>query len=159
MAEDDETAEHEYRQSLKYLALEDSDFERARTELAFGQMLRRRRRPTEAREHLRWALHVFQRVDSPTWIKLAAGELRAAGEQDTAASGAGAPQAEAPAADALTPQQLQIARLAAAGGTNREVAIRMSLSPRTVDHHMRNIFSRLGIHSRIELARFFDSGP
>jgi DNA-binding CsgD family transcriptional regulator len=145
VAEDDATAEQEYREALKYYALDEAEFERARTELHFGQLLRRRRRPTEAREHLRWALQVFQRMAAPTWIELAAGELRAAGDPEA--------DVRAVATEALTPQQLQIARLAAAGATNREVAARMSLSPRTVDHHMRNIFARLGIHSRIELAR------
>jgi len=59
-------------------------------------------------------------------------------------------------ADALTPQQLQIARLAAAGATNREVAKHLFLSTRTVDHHMRNIFARLGIRSRVDLAKLMN---
>jgi len=58
--------------------------------------------------------------------------------------------------DALTPQQLQIARLAAAGATNREVAKHLFLSTRTVDHHMRNIFARLGIRSRVDLAKLMN---
>jgi DNA-binding NarL/FixJ family response regulator len=55
----------------------------------------------------------------------------------------------------LTAQQVQIARMVAAGATNREVAEQLYLSIRTVDHHMRNIFVRLGIRSRIELAKLF----
>jgi DNA-binding NarL/FixJ family response regulator len=53
----------------------------------------------------------------------------------------------------LTPQQTHIAELVAGGATNREVAARLFLSPRTVDHHLRNIFTRLGIRSRVDLAR------
>jgi DNA-binding NarL/FixJ family response regulator len=60
-----------------------------------------------------------------------------------------------PAAETLTAQQMLIARMVAAGATNREVAARLYLSTRTVDHHMRNIFVRLGIRSRIELAKLF----
>ena len=53
----------------------------------------------------------------------------------------------------LTPQQWQVARLVAAGATNREVAAQLVLSPRTVEHHLRHIFARLGVRSRVELTR------
>ncbi len=56
----------------------------------------------------------------------------------------------------LTPQQQRIARCVAQGATNREVAVRLSVSPRTVDHHLRNVFAVLGVRSRIELARLLD---
>jgi DNA-binding CsgD family transcriptional regulator len=148
MAEDDDVADHEFQQALHYHAEEVSEFERARTELLFGQALRRRRRRSEAREHLRRAIEGFQLFDTPYWIEVATAELRAAGEQ----SGPARPEV----AEILTPQQLQIARLAAAGATNREVAAALSLSQRTVDHHMRNIFARLDIRSRVELAKLID---
>jgi DNA-binding CsgD family transcriptional regulator len=140
-------AEAHYREALQFHALadSDSDFERARTELLFGQELRRGRRPSAAREHLRSALEAFRRFDAQPWIEQATAELRAAGDQ--------VEHRDVDIAEALTPQQLQIARLAAAGATNREVAAQMFLSTRTVDHHMRNIFARLGIRSRIDLAR------
>ncbi len=145
MAEDDDVADEQYREALRYHAIEGSAFEQARTQLFFGQALRRRRRPSEAREHLREALVGFQLFDAPPWTELAAAELRASGDH------AGAWQPEV--AEVLTPQQLQIARLAAGGATNREVAAQLSLSQRTVDHHMRNIFARLSIRSRVELAK------
>ncbi|MYR13273.1 LuxR family transcriptional regulator, partial [Streptomyces sp. SID724] len=107
-----------------------------------------RRRTREARGPLRDALVAFQRSSARAWADRAAGELRAAGEP------VGAPRkaADGPTA-ALTPQQLRIARCVAEGATNREVALRLSLSPRTVDHHLRNVFAALGIRSRTELAR------
>lgn len=58
----------------------------------------------------------------------------------------------------LTPQQQRIARCVAEGATNREVALRLSVSPRTVDHHLRNVFAALGVRSRTELARLLDRG-
>ncbi|MGP3638650.1 helix-turn-helix domain-containing protein, partial [Streptomyces sp. 24-1644] len=82
------------------------------------------------------------------WSDRAAGELRAAGEA------VDVPEATGPAPLAgLTPQQQRIARYVAEGATNREVAVRLSVSPRTVDHHLRNVFATLGIRSRTELAR------
>ncbi|MGC4807589.1 LuxR C-terminal-related transcriptional regulator [Micromonospora sp. DT233] len=120
-------------------------FERARTGLLFGRELRRSRRPRDAREHLHAARETFTVLGASAWAEQAAAELRAAGEA------VGEP--ELPAAAVLTGQQLRIAQLVAEGATNREIAGRMFLSTRTVDHHLRNIFHRLGIRSRTQLAR------
>ncbi|MBE1489361.1 helix-turn-helix transcriptional regulator [Plantactinospora soyae] len=121
-----------------------SEFERARTALLLGRELRRSRRPRDARPHLHRAAEGFALVDMPVWVAAATAELRAAGE---------AGDLPAPTGPALTAQQRRIAELVAAGATNREVAAQLNLSTRTVDHHLRNIFSRLGVRSRTELAR------
>ncbi|SDZ15911.1 AAA ATPase domain-containing protein [Micromonospora pattaloongensis] len=139
-------SDEHFREALRLHEAGDSEFARAHTALLFGQDLRRRRRPRAAREHLRGALETFQRLDAARWAARAAAELRAAGEQV-------APPTRPATTAALTPQQEQIARLVADGATNREVATRLYLSPRTIDHHLRNIFSRLGVRSRTELAR------
>jgi DNA-binding CsgD family transcriptional regulator len=145
LAEDDDTAEREFTEALRHHAAADSPFERARTELLFGQDLHRRRRHSAARDHLRRAVETFQQFDAAPWSELAASALRA--------SGAHVEQPQTEAELALTPYQLQIARLAVAGATNREVAEKLFLSTRTVDHHMRQIFARLGIRSRTDLAK------
>jgi DNA-binding CsgD family transcriptional regulator len=134
-----------FRRALAEHARGSSEFERARTELLYGEQLRRRRRPIRAREYLRSALDAFQRLDCGWWAARVAAELRAAGETP-------ARPPEQPA-DTLTSQQMRIAELVAGGATNREVAAKLFLSPRTVDHHLRNIFTRLGIRSRVDLAR------
>ncbi len=141
-------ADARYAEALAHHGRAGGDFERARTQLLYGQWLRRRRRTREARGPLRDALVAFQRCSARAWADRAAGELRAAGEQAPARRNA----ADEPLA-ALTPQQQRIARCVAEGATNREVALRLSLSPRTVDHHLRNVFAALGIRSRTELAR------
>ncbi|MBT2425677.1 LuxR family transcriptional regulator [Streptomyces sp. ISL-112] len=147
-----EEADARYAEALAHHDRAGGDFERARTQLLYGQWLRRRRRTREARTPLRDALVAFQRCSARAWADRAAGELRAAGEQGPSVR---------PATDgvlsALTPQQQRIARCVAEGATNREVALRLSLSPRTVDHHLRNVFAALGIRSRTELARLL--GP
>jgi DNA-binding CsgD family transcriptional regulator len=140
------------------------DFERARTLLLYGKWLRRRRRPRLARAVLRDALHGFERCGAAGWAGQAREELRATGEPDTAlrtSEERGAARTERALGNtssedtlaALTPHQLRIARKVAAGATNREVAQALSLSVRTVDHHLRNIFAALGVRSRVELAR------
>ncbi|WP_190006082.1 helix-turn-helix transcriptional regulator [Streptomyces anulatus] len=141
-------ADARYAEALAHHGRAGGDFERARTQLLYGQWLRRRRRTREARGPLRDALVAFQRCSARAWADRAAGELRAAGEP----AGASRSAADGPLA-ALTPQQLRIARCVAEGATNREVALRLSLSPRTVDHHLRNVFAALGIRSRTELTR------
>lgn len=158
-------------------------FERARTQLILGAALRRRRRPAAAREPLREALEVFEWVGATPWARRARAELRAAGGPSTggratapgtdrgpgpaAASGAAAPadvtsiartgadraRPQPSSPPELTAQQWQIVRMVVQGATNREIAAQLFLSPRTVDHHLRNVFVRLGIRSRVELAR------
>ncbi|MEH1029130.1 AAA family ATPase [Micromonospora profundi] len=140
-------AEREFRTALRLHPTEAGTFERARTELLFGQELRRSRRPRDAREYLHQARETFTLLGASRWAEQATAELRAAGES------VGPP--DLPAARLLTGQQLRIAQLVAEGATNREIAARMFLSTRTVDHHLRNVFHRLGIRSRTELVRAF----
>ncbi len=121
-----------------------SPFERARLQLGYGAWLRRRRRPAESRPHLRGAAATFDALGTAPWADRAREELRASGESVRRPDDA---------ADALTPQELQIAQLAADGLSNREVAERLYLSPRTVSTHLYRIFPKLGVGSRGELAR------
>ncbi|GAA3447112.1 helix-turn-helix transcriptional regulator [Planomonospora venezuelensis] len=154
-------AEERFREALELHRRGSCTFETARTQLLFGGVLRRNRRPGAAREHLHGALETFERHGARLWAEQARGELRASGEALPSGTpgrprgGTRAAEAveEAPAVRALTAQQLQIARLVADGATNREVAARLYLSPRTVEHHLRNVFARLGIRSRVELVR------
>ncbi|MET7642659.1 LuxR family transcriptional regulator [Streptomyces sp. NPDC005426] len=141
-----------YEEALAHHDRAGGDFERARTQLLYGAWLRRRRRTREARGPLRDALVAFERCGARAWTDRAGGELRAAGEavEGPAVAGGTDPLA------ALTPQQQRIARCVAEGATNREVALRLSVSTRTVDHHLRNVFAALGVRSRTELARLLD---
>ena len=120
-------------------------FERARTQLLYGGALRRARHRRNSREHLHGALETFERLGARSWAEQARAELRASGESVR-------PRQRATTAD-LTPQQLQIARLVAAGATNREIAGKLYLSHRTVEHHLSKIFAKLEIRSRVELAK------
>ncbi len=138
-------AETHFRAALRLHPADAATFERARTELLFGRELRRSRRPRDARDHLHRARQTFTLLGAEMWAEQATVELRAAGESVGGS--------DRPAAQLLTGQQLRIAHLVASGATNREVATQMFLSTRTVDHHLRNIFHRLGIRSRTELAR------
>ncbi|WP_425834990.1 LuxR C-terminal-related transcriptional regulator [Streptomyces fractus] len=143
------TAESRFTESLARHERAGGDFERARTLALYGKWLRRIRRPARARTLLRDALVAFERCGATVWAEQVAAELRATGESSDVAEPPGR-LAE------LTPQQLRIARCVAKGDTNREVARRLSVSPRTVDHHLRNVFAQLGIRSRVELTRLVD---
>jgi ATP/maltotriose-dependent transcriptional regulator MalT len=122
-----------------------SPFERARTRLLYGEWLRRQRRRADARPHLRAALESFRSLGTVPWEERAAAELRATGETTR--------KRDVSTLDQLTPQELQIAELVADGLTGREIAARLFLSPRTIDYHLRKVFSKLGIASRTELMR------
>ncbi|WP_435212481.1 LuxR C-terminal-related transcriptional regulator [Streptomyces sp. bgisy034] len=147
LAPGEEAVDH-YRTALDLHSRGTRDFERARTELLFGSALRRLRRRTEARDRLHSALEAFDSFGAPHCATQARTELRALGVP-------AAPARTAPDSPAvtLTAQQLLVARMAADGATNREIAARLALSPRTIDHHLRGVFTRLGIRSRIELVR------
>ncbi|WP_169807974.1 helix-turn-helix transcriptional regulator [Actinomadura hibisca] len=145
LAEDEHEATAHFTEAIRLHQDAGSAFELARTELLYGRRLRRDRHPRDARDHLRVALHVFTEAAAEHWAEQARTELRAAG--------APVPPATGDPFIALTAQQQQIARLVAAGATNREIAARLTISPRTVDGHLRNVFTRLGIRSRVELAR------
>ncbi|MFD4609721.1 AAA family ATPase [Streptomyces sp. NPDC058440] len=118
--------------------------DRARTHLAFGEHLRRARRRVDAREHLRAALALFEDLGAGPWAERAAQELRAAGES--------ARRRDVTTATELTPQERQVAGLVRQGLSNRDVAAQLFVSSRTVDFHLRNCYSKLGISSRAELA-------
>ena len=120
-------------------------FDLARMHLLFGEHLRRERRRSDARVHLRMALDGFERLRAEPWASRARTELRASGET--------ARRRDPSTTDQLTAQELQIARLVAEGLSNKEVAAQLFLSPRTIDSHLRNVFSKLSISSRTQLAR------
>ncbi|MGW7541140.1 ATP-binding protein [Streptomyces sp. NPDC054770] len=120
-------------------------FEWARIRLSYGERLRRAKAATEARGHLDAALGTFRRLGAEPWSARAANELRASGiPVGTAASGAGRPAL-------LTPQELQVAQLAATGLTNKQIAAQLFLSPRTVAGHLSNAFPKLNVTSRAGL--------
>jgi DNA-binding CsgD family transcriptional regulator len=119
-------------------------FDHARTQLLYGEWLRRERRRLEARPPLRSAIAAFERFGAAPWAHRARNELRASGETTR--------RRDPSTRDELTPQELQIATLAASGLTNPEIAAQLFLSPRTVDYHLRKVFAKLDIASRNELA-------
>jgi DNA-binding CsgD family transcriptional regulator len=120
-------------------------FERARTELCFGECLRRARRRSEARAPLRRALASFEALGAEPWAERARRELRATGERV---------RRRAPGTiDDLTAQELHVARLVAEGATNREAAATLFVSPKTIETHLNSVYRKLGVRSRVELVR------
>jgi DNA-binding CsgD family transcriptional regulator len=116
----------------------------ARLRFAYGMWLRRRRRIVDARRELRAARAVFDAIGAGSWADRTAQELRAAGD--------GTPVVlTGPGRDELTPQELQIAELAATGLSNREIGQRLYLSHRTVGSHLYRVFPKLGVTNRAQL--------
>ncbi len=118
-------------------------FELARTQLCFGERLRRQRRRRDAREYLSQAWETFTALGAGTWANRAG--------QEIAALGGHTPRPVSHVTDLLTPQELQVAVIVAGGATNREAAGALFLSQKTVEFHLSNIYRRLGLRTRAEL--------
>jgi DNA-binding NarL/FixJ family response regulator len=116
----------------------------ARTELAYGEHLRRARRRVDARAHLRAAVTLFEELGASSAADRAAQELRASGET--------ARRRDVSTAIDLTAQERNVTGLVRQGLSTKDVAAQLFVSPRTVDFHLRNVFSKLGVTSRAELA-------
>jgi len=118
-------------------------FETGRTHLAYGARLRRERQRVRARDQLRTAVDVFDRLGAEPWSEMARAELAATGET--------ARRRNVTTLNDLTPQELQIALSLAEGRTTRETATALFLSPKTIEYHLRNVYRKLDIGSRSEL--------
>jgi DNA-binding CsgD family transcriptional regulator len=144
---DDSDAEPLYQQAIAAHEGDGRPFEQARTRLLYGEWLRRSQRRADAREHLLAAAAAFAQMGARPWQDRAEAELRAAGAAPVAVA------ADNPLAR-LTPQELQVVRLAAAGASNKQIGAQLFLSPRTVGYHLYKAFPKLGVTTREELARY-----
>ncbi len=129
-----EAADCGYRQSIVRLSRTPLRAELARSRLLYGEWLRRERRRTDAREQLRTALDVFEAMGIEAFAERARRELLAA-------------------------QEIQVAELAREGLSNTEIGTRLFISPKTVEYHLSKVFTKLGISSRIQLARVLPGEP
>jgi DNA-binding CsgD family transcriptional regulator len=126
------------------VAAQPSPFERARTELCWGERLRRDGRRVEARRHLHVAHRSFEALGAAPWAEKAARELRS--------SGGRAQRGPRARSDELTPQEAQIASMVAEGRTNKSIAAALSLSPKTIEFHLGHVYRKLDIANRTQLA-------
>jgi DNA-binding CsgD family transcriptional regulator len=140
----DGDAEEHYLEAISRLRCTRVRAELARAHLLYGEWLRRAGRRVDAREQLRSAHEMFSRFGADGFAERARRELLATGETVRKRS--------SETRDDLTTQEAEIARLAAEGQTNPEIAALLFLSPRTVEWHLRKVFVKLGIGSRKELA-------
>ncbi|MGW5410860.1 helix-turn-helix transcriptional regulator [Actinomadura geliboluensis] len=148
---DGDDADRLYRTAIEELARDRVAVEVARTHLLYGEWLRRSRRRSQAREHLRTAYDMFDGMRAHAFAERARRELLVSGEHVRVR--------EADPASALTPQESQIATLAAGGMTNPKIGAELFISPHTVEWHLRKVFSKLGISSRRELPNVLGITP
>ena len=145
---DGEDADELYKEAITRLGRTSIRVQLARTHLLYGEWLRRERRRVDARAELRTAYELFRDFGVDAFAERARLELEATGEH--------ARKRTVDTLGQLTPQELQIGRLAAEGHTNKEIATRLFISASTVEYHLRKTFRKLGVTSRTQLARRID---
>jgi DNA-binding CsgD family transcriptional regulator len=150
LASEGEEAERGHRASIDRLARTRLRGQVARGHLLYGEWLRREGRRADARAQLHTAHGMFAAIGMEAFARRARRELAATGET--------AGQRTIEARDQLTPQEAQIAQLARAGLSNPEIAAQLFLSPRTVEWHLRKVFAKLQISSRLQLQRALPDG-
>jgi DNA-binding CsgD family transcriptional regulator len=148
---DDADVEQAFRSALELHEVASNVLEHARTQLAYGERLRRLRRRRDSREHLHRALETFERLGARPWAERARAELRASGERLR--------PRKPTAHEQLTPQELQVSLAAADGLTNKEIGARLFLSPKTVEFHLGRAYRKLDVRSRAELIKLFAQEP
>jgi DNA-binding CsgD family transcriptional regulator len=141
----DVDAEPLYREAIDLLRSTQAPLDLARAHLVYGEWLRRQGRRVDARAQLRTACDMLADMGAGAFAKRARTELEATCEH--------ARKRSADTADALTPQEAEIASLVSEGFRNRDIASRLFVSPATVDYHLRKVFRKVGVASRTQLAR------
>lgn len=141
----EESAEACFEQALALHAEVPCPLETARTRLTYGERLRRAGQRVRAREQLRDALDAFERLGAVVWAERCRRELTATGETVRARS-------EPSGSEDLTPQEFQVAQAVVRGATNKQTASALFLSPKTVEFHLGNVYRKLGVRNRTELA-------
>jgi DNA-binding CsgD family transcriptional regulator len=144
-------AEPLYREAIERLERSRGAVHLARARLRYGEWLRRENRRVDAREQLRAAHESFGRIGAEAFAERARGELLATGET--------APRRTVETRDVLTPQEAQIARMASDRQTNPEIGAQLFISPRTVEYHLRKVFTKLDVSSRKELRNALAGAP
>ena len=145
LASDGHEAEAGFRRAIELLSHPRLNFELAKTELLFGEWLRRQGRRIDARDQLRSAFEEFE--------ALGIGHLAERARIEFAATGETARKRTYETQDDLTPQEAQVARMASQGARNAEIGRRLFISPATVEYHLSKVYRKLGIDSRSKLVR------
>jgi DNA-binding CsgD family transcriptional regulator len=149
LVSDGDAADAAYREAIGYLAQTRASAQLARAHLVYGEWLRRENRRVEARAHLRTATDALVAIGAHGFAARAERELAATGERPRRKDAGGAEQ--------LTPQESEIARLAAEGESNADIAAQLFISPRTVEYHLHKVFMKVGVTSRAQLHRALES--
>ena len=145
LVSDDDRTESSFSSAIEWFEKSPCRTDLARTHLLYGEWLRRKKRRSDARVELRKAHDMFESMGARAFAERARLELEATGER--------ARTRRVESTSDLTVRELQIARLAADGLTSREIASQLFISPHTVEYHLSNVFQKLGVRSRIHLAK------